>query len=94
MKIRSSNSLERFFLPSYEASCKILQATATTEMIGCITLDGWSAALRATILGMNWHFTDENWRLKCIPSDTLDMEPALKMAISSVTLSSKCRTTT
>lgn len=50
----------------------------TSALIGCLTLDGCSAALGVTIPGITWHFVDDNWRLKSVLIGTLNTGEASK----------------
>lgn len=40
---------------------------------GCITVDRWSAALGAPVLGIIWHYIDSDWSTRCVPVEPLNM---------------------
>lgn len=78
VQFSSKSPLDNYLLPTYEAACKMLRSLTSRAMTGCITFDGWSAALGAPILGVTWHFVDTDWRLRCIPIAALNLGDAAK----------------
>lgn len=70
--------LERYLGPTYSAVCALLRQSANALRTGCLTIDGWSAALGAPILGITWNFIDEYWRQKFLPLTTLNRGTASK----------------
>ena len=78
MKYSSKDVFEKYLVPTYQSVCAILKREATAASTGCITLDGWSAALGAPILGVTWHFVDNAWRLRSIPIAMLNTGAASK----------------
>lgn len=80
MQYSSKDVFDSYLLPTYRAVCDLLQTVATCALTGSLTLDGWSAALGAPILGITWHFIDDSWRLCSIPITTLNTGTASKSA--------------
>lgn len=80
MQFSSKEPVERYLIPTFTEVCKMLASQATSSMTGSITVDGWSAALGCPILGMTWHFIDDNWRMKSIPIAMLNTGTASKSA--------------
>lgn len=64
----------------FNAVCECLRKECESALVGNLTLDGWSAALGAPILGITWNFVDDTWRLKCIPICMLNTATASKSA--------------
>lgn len=62
VQFTSKDSVKPYFILTYK-SMWLLRREVTSALTGSITLDGGSAALGAPILGMTWHFTDDNWNL-------------------------------
>lgn len=78
MLFSSKETFESFLIPTYKSICRFLRREATSASVGCITLDGWSAALGSPVLGVTWHFVDDDWRLRCIPISALNTGTASK----------------
>ena len=80
MQFSSKEPVERHLIPTYYAICDLLSDMATSALTGCLTVDGWSAALGTPILGMTWHFIDDQWRMKSVPVSLLNTWTASKSA--------------
>lgn len=78
MQQSSKDAIESHFHLVYSSICAILRKQCTSALTGNLTIDGWSAALNAPILGITWKFNDDAWRLKCIPVCMLNTGTASK----------------
>lgn len=78
IQFASKDMTEKTLFDTYAAVCRILRRSVTDARTGCITVDGWSAALGAPILGMTWHYIDKQWNMRCVPIATLNMGLASK----------------
>lgn len=78
VQFSGKDPVDNFLLSTYNQVCKMLAAQTTKSSTGSLTVDGWSTALEFTILGMTWHFFDENWRSKPVPNAMSETGPAFK----------------
>lgn len=78
LQLSNKTLLDLFLLPTYDAFCNVPCISTSKAMTGCIIFDGWNAALGAPILGVTWHFIDNDWRLRCIPIATMNIRDTLK----------------
>lgn len=78
VKFSSKKLITDNLVVTYDAVCRILKRCVDTASTGSLTVDGWSAALGAPILGITWHFIDEKWNLQSIRISTLNTGGASK----------------
>ena len=81
MRFSSKTPVQDHLFSTYNAVCRLLKSNTENAMVGSITCDGWSAALRAPILGITWHYVDSSWRLKSMPIATRNIGTASKSAV-------------
>ena len=81
MQFKSKEIVDRRLLLTYKAFARLLQSSIGSAGSCSITVDAWSAALGMSILGLTWHFIDENWTLQSIPISILSLGP-VKKAVS------------
>lgn len=63
LRFSSPRPVQDNLLSTYNAVCRLLKSNTEDAIIGCITWDGWSAALGAPVLGITWHY------VKSLPSE-------------------------
>lgn len=56
----SKQILDGYLLETYDSVCRIIRRLVTAATIGCITVDAWSSALGAPILGITWHYINND----------------------------------
>lgn len=49
--------------------------------VGCITADGWSAALGKPMLGITWHFVHNDWSLNSFPISVINTDTAPEFVV-------------
>lgn len=78
VQFSSFTATSKMLYETYSSVCRILRTSVSSAKTACITVDGWSAALGAPILGVIWHCIDDNWNMRCVPIATLNMGIAIK----------------
>lgn len=81
MLFSSRTPVDQTLFSVYRAVCRLLKQKTENAMVGCVTADGWSSALRAPILGITWHFVDSAWRLRTVPIATRFLGDASKTGL-------------
>ena len=62
----------------FKASCRIMRGFVDKATSGTLTVDDWRNALGAPILGMTWHYCDEQWALRSVPIASINMSTCRK----------------
>lgn len=71
--MKRKKALYAYMFLSFKDVCSIFRSFTTSALTESITVDVWSSALEASMLGVTWNFVYEHRHLKSVPVSTLNM---------------------